>query len=140
MAKIYSIGQLAKECDCKVQTLRYYEEIELIPKPERNSGNQRKYSEAHRTRLNFIRHSRQLGFTLDQIRQILSLTDNPSQPCDQVNAIAEAHLNDVVFKIERLNDIRVELERMVHACSGDKISECRIVEVLSDHSLCCSEH
>lgn len=140
MGKTYSIGQLAKECDCKVQTLRYYEEIALIPKPGRNSGNQRVYSEGHRKKLNFIRHSRQLGFSLDQIRQILSLTDNPNQPCDKVNAIAEKHLSDVIFKIKRLNDIRKELERMVYECSANKISECRIVEVLSDHSLCHSEH
>ena len=140
MKKTYSIGQLAKDCDCKVQTLRYYEEIALIPKPSRNSGNQRVYSENHRKRLNFIRHSRQLGFSLAQIRQILSLTDNPNQPCDQVNTIAEMHLNDVVYKIARLNDIRKELERMVCECSANNISECRIIEVLSDHSLCNSEH
>lgn len=140
MEKTYSIGQLAKECDCKVQTLRYYEEIKLIPTPGRNSGNQRVYSESHRKRVNFIRHSRQLGFSLDQTRQILSLSDEPNQSCSEVNSIAEAHLSDVVYKIERLNDIRKELERMVCACSANKISECRIIEILSDHSLCHFEH
>ena len=140
MEKTFSIGQLAKECGCKVQTLRYYEEIDLIPAPARNRGNQRVYSEDHRKRLNFIRHSRQLGFSLDQIRQILALADNPNQPCDRVNAIAQAHLDEVSSKIARLRDMQIELQRMVSECSADKVADCRIVEVLSNHSLCHSNH
>jgi Cu(I)-responsive transcriptional regulator len=140
MEKTYSIGQLAKECGCKVQTLRYYEEIELIPKPGRNSGNQRVYRENHRKRLNFIRHSRQLGFSLEQIRQILALSDDPGQSCDKVNMIAKAHLDDVTYKIARLQDMQQELARMVRECSADSVADCRIIEVLSNHSLCHSEH
>ena len=140
MEKTFSIGQLAKECGCKVQTLRYYEEIGLIPAPGRNTGNQRVYSEDHRKRLNFIRHSRQLGFSLDQIRQILALTDNPNQPCDQVNTIAKTHLDDVSSKIARLQDMQIELQRMVSECCADRVADCRIVEALSNHSLCHSNH
>lgn len=140
MEKNYSIGQLAKDCNCKVQTLRYYEEIALIPKPGRNSGNQRIYTELHRKRLLFIRHSRQLGFSLEQIRQILALTDDPNQPCDEVNAIAKTHLEEVTYKIARLKDMQKELKRMVCECSADKVADCKIVEVLSNHSLCQTEH
>ena len=140
MEKTFSIGQLAKECGCKVQTLRYYEEIGLIPAPGRNRGNQRVYRDDHRKRLNFIRHSRQLGFSLDQIRQILALTDNPDQSCDQVNAIAKAHLDEVNSKIARLRDMQIELQRMISECCADKVADCRIVEVLSNHSLCQSSH
>ncbi len=140
MGKTFSIGQLAKECGCKVQTLRYYEEIGLIPPPGRNQGNQRIYSNDHRKRLNFIRHSRQLGFSLDQIRQILALADNPNQPCDRVNAIAQAHLDEVSSKIARLRDMQTELQRMVSECSADKVADCRIVEALSNHSLRHSNH
>lgn len=140
MKKTYSIGQLAKNCDCKVQTLRYYEEIELIPKPARNQGNQRIYSETHRKRISFIRHSRQLGFSLDQIRQILNLTDDPDQPCDAVNSIAKEHLDEVTYKITRLQEMQKELERMVNECSAERVADCRIVEVLADHTLCHTEH
>jgi DNA-binding transcriptional MerR regulator len=140
MEKTFSIGQLAKECGCKVQTLRYYEEIGLIPVPGRNRGNQRVYRDDHRKRLNFICHSRQLGFSLDQIRQILALTDNPGQSCDQVNAIAKAHLDEVNSKIARLRDMQIELQRMISECCADKVADCRIVEVLSNHSLCQSNH
>lgn len=140
MKNKYSIGQLAKESDCKVQTLRYYEEIELIPKPERNQGNQRIYNESHRKRINFIRHSRQLGFSLDQIRQILELTDDPTQPCDAVNSIAKEHLDGVTYKIARLQEMQKELERIVNECASKRVAECRIIEVLADHNLCHTQH
>lgn len=140
MEKVFSIGQLAKYCDCKIQTIRYYEDVGLIPKPKRNQGNQRIYDASYGKRLKFIRHSRQLGFSLEKIRQILLLTDTPNQPCDEVNAIAKRHLDEVSSKILRLTDMKNELERMVSECEVNKISECRIIEVLSNHKLCNSEH
>lgn len=140
MKNKFSIGQIAKDCQCKVQTLRYYEEIGLIPKPERNAGNQRVYNITHKKRVKFIRHSRQLGFSLEQIRQILAITDNPNQPCNEVNAIAKSHLDEVSHKIKCLQDLRSELQRMVFECSANRVAECRIVEVLSNHELCNHEH
>lgn len=140
MKTLFSIGQLSKNCDCKPQTLRYYEDIGLIPKPERNQGNQRIYTLSHQKRVKFIRHSRQLGFSLEQIRQILSLTDTPNQPCDEVNTIAQSHLDEVTHKITCLQDMQKELQRMVFECSADRVADCRIVEVLSNHSFCHSEH
>jgi len=140
MKKLFSIGRLAKSCDCKVQTIRYYEEIGLIPQPDRNQGNQRIYTAAYQQRLQFIRHSRQLGFSLEQIRQILMLSDRPNQRCDEVNAIAQSHLDEVARKIMRLTDMQKELQRMVFECSADRVAECRIIEVLSNHTLCQGEH
>jgi len=87
-------------------------------------------------RLKFIRHSRELGFSLEQIREILALSDNPDHSCLQVDQIARSHLKDVESKIERLQGMRKELKRMINQCSGDQIADCRIIEVLSNHQLC----
>lgn len=127
---------MAKAGNCKVQTIRYYEQIGLLPEPERTEGNQRIYTQEHRDRLNFIRHSRELGFSLDQIREILAIIDNPTPSCETVDQIARAHLQEVESKIKLLQRMRKELKRMVTQCSGGHVAECRIIEVLSDHALC----
>ncbi|MDX2423513.1 MAG: helix-turn-helix domain-containing protein [Amphritea sp.] len=139
MAQQFSIGEMAKVGNCKVQTIRYYEEIGMLLKPGRTVGNQRVYTQAHRDRLNFIRHSRELGFSLAQIRTILALNDDPSHCCAEVDKIARAHLSEVESKIARLDDMRTELQRMIGACAGGQVSDCRIIEALSDHSLCLSD-
>jgi len=136
MPEKFSIGQMAKAGNCKVQTIRYYEEIGLLPIPERTEGNQRFYRQDHRNRLAFIRHSRELGFSLDQIRQILAMTDDPNHSCEEVDAIAREHLREVDSRIKRLQSMKKELKRMITQCAGDKVADCRIVEVLSDHELC----
>ncbi len=137
-----SIGLLASETGCKVQTIRYYEEIGLLPEPPRTAGNQRVYDERHVKRLSFIRHSRELGFSLDAIREMLALSDNADQPCETVDRIAKSHLDDVVEKIAQLTSLKKELQRMVKHCKGGRISECRIIEVLADHSHghCLTDH
>ena len=131
-----SIGHLAKETGCKVQTIRYYEQIGLLPPAMRTAGNQRVYSEKERNRLAFIRHARDLGFSLDAIRELLSLSDNPEHSCGKADAIAKAQLKEVEHRIARLESLKGELENMIDQCKGGKISSCRVVEVLSDHSLC----
>ena len=136
MRQRYSIGQLAKAARCKVQTIRYYEQIGLLPEPERNAGNQRIYSQNSKDRLAFIRHSRELGFSLDQIREILTLSDDPHHSCSEVDSIARTHLREVESKIKRLQSMRHELKRMLSECTGNRVADCRIIEVLSDHVLC----
>ncbi len=140
MSGNYSIGKMAKTGNCKVQTIRYYEEVGLLPKPARSAGNQRMYTEMHLKRLSFIRHSRELGFSLEQIRNMLDLTDNPDHSCESVDQIAKSHLADVESKILRLVDMKSELERMIKQCAGNHVGDCRIIEVLSDHHLCVTEH
>ncbi len=139
MAESYSIGQMASIGNCKVQTIRYYEQIGLLPEPERTPGNQRIYSQEQMDRLGFIRHSRELGFSLDRIKEILALTDDPSHPCETVDQIARRHLLEVESRIERLQSMRKELKRMIDQCSGNKVADCRIIEALSNHQLCLSE-
>lgn len=131
-----SIGRMAEAGGCKVQTIRYYEEIGILPEPRRSAGNQRIYAPEHLDRVRFIRHSRDLGFSIDQIRELLALSDDPNRPCGEVDAIARAHLKDVERKIARLEGFRTELKRMITSCTGGKVEQCRIIDTLSDHSKC----
>jgi len=136
-----TIGDLSRETDCKVQTIRYYETVGLMPEAERSPGNQRLYDRSALRRLAFIRHSRDLGFPLEAIRELLDLTDTPADSCQAADAIARAHLEQVEHRIARLQSLKAELERMVAECAGGRIADCRVIEVLSDHSLCqCRTH
>jgi Cu(I)-responsive transcriptional regulator len=128
------IGELARATGCKVQTIRYYEEIGLMPEPARTVGNQRRYDQRHVDRLAFIRHGRELGFSLEAIRELLSLSDRPDQPCDAVDRLARRQLEQVERRLARLMMLRSELERMLEQCAGGKVRDCRVIEALSDHS------
>ncbi|MDR6289281.1 DNA-binding transcriptional MerR regulator [Inquilinus ginsengisoli] len=128
------IGELARRTGCKVQTIRYYEQIGLMPEAARTLGNQRIYGPAHSDRLAFIRHSRELGFPLDAIRQLLTLADDPHQPCATADRIAQEQLAEVQNRIARLEALKIELERMVEQCRHGTIGHCRVIEVLADHS------
>ncbi|MEH6823458.1 MAG: helix-turn-helix domain-containing protein [Motiliproteus sp.] len=141
MVRHYSIGQMASAGSCKVQTIRYYEQIGLLPMPARSEGNQRIYTQDHRDRLGFIRHSRELGFSLEQIREILALNDDPCHSCAEVDQIARKHLQEVESRIKRLQSMRKELKRMINQCDGKQVRECRIIQTLSNHALClASQH
>jgi len=129
-----TIGQLSKATHCKVPTIRYYEEIGLMPAPSRTSGNQRRYGAEHVTRLGFIQHCRELGFRQRAIRDLLALTKHPDQSCESVSEIARTHLNEVNQRIARLSALKLELERMIEVCRGGQIADCRIIETLADHS------
>lgn len=135
-----SIGTLAKRTGTKVQTIRYYEQIGLMPEPGRTDGGQRRYGDAELDRLSFIRHARQLGFGLDAIRELLDLSDHPNRPCEEADAIARRQLRHVDQRMARLEALRTELQRMVHECSGGRSADCRVLEVLRDHSECLTEH
>ncbi len=130
----FTIGHLARSTGCKVQTIRYYEQIGLLPKPARTAGNQRVYGQVQRDRLDFIRHARELGFPVEAIRELLALGDRPEQSCERADRIASAHLKEVEGKIARLTALRAELARMVRSCRRGRIAECRVIEALSDHA------
>lgn len=130
-----TIGELSRQAQVKVPTIRYYEQIGLLATPARTEGQQRRYGLSDVRRLNFIRHARELGFEVDAIRQLLDLTGVPDRSCGEVHEITEAHLEEVKDKIARLTALRDELEAMV-TCDQKRISECRIIEVLADHDQC----
>lgn len=131
-----SIGALAKATDVKIPTIRFYEQIGLLPPPLRAANDRRIYDERTLDRLAFIRHARQLGFAVDAIRVLLQLADDPDQPCDQANALAAEQLTTVEDKIARLERLRDELQRVVSAACQGRVADCRVIEVLSDHRDC----
>ena len=135
-----TIGYLAKKTGTKVQTIRYYEQVGLMPEPGRTDGGQRRYGAAELDRLAFIRHSRDLGFPLEAIRELLDLSDSPEKSCAQIDAVAQRQLKAVEARIARLQSLKAELQRMISECHSDRVADCRILEVLRDHEECLSDH
>ena len=135
-----TIGKLSDTAGVKVPTIRYYEEIGLMPEPERTEGNQRRYVRAHLERLNFIRHARDLGFSVEAIRDLLSLQATPDAPCHDADRIAADNLADVRAKIARLKKLEAELEHIVSECAGGRAGECTVLATLADHALCMTDH
>ncbi|MET3695575.1 MerR family transcriptional regulator [Methylobacterium goesingense] len=131
-----AIGELSRRTGVKVPTIRYYEQVGLMPVPPRSAGSQRRYGEADVARLNFIRHSRELGFEVDAIRELLTMNAHPDRSCADVDLIARRHLAEVDRRIERLMALRGELDRMISECGQGRVGECRVIETLSDHGKC----
>jgi len=132
MKRPLSIGDLAKATGTKVVTIRYYEQIGLLPVPSRTEGNYRTFTREHERRLRFIRRCRDLGFTLDQIRDLLRLSSEENQECAEVDRITAAHLAEIEKKVADLKRLAGELRRLSKSCRGDGlIADCRIIEVLS---------
>ncbi len=125
-----TIGMLGRATDTKVETIRYYERIGLLPSPGRSGGNYRSYGEAELGRLSFIRRARQLGFSLDQVRALLELSDDPRRDCATVDALARGHLAEVERKIADLAALQRELAAMIDSCHGGTVGSCRIIEAL----------
>ena len=136
----FSIGEVSKASAVKVPTIRYYEEIGLLPSPPRTQGNRRSYGEADMRRLAFIRHARELGFEIDAIRTLLVLQDEPDQSCAAADAIARDRLVEVERRIASLTALKAELARMVEGCSHGHVAECRVIEILADHGECEHHH
>jgi Cu(I)-responsive transcriptional regulator len=124
------IGELARSTGTKVETIRFYEKIGLLPAPERTEGNYRDYSQPHLARLSFVRRARDLGFTLDQVRALLTLADDRDQSCGAVDVVARDHLSQIDRKIADLQALRRELDEIISQCGQGAISECRIIEAL----------
>lgn len=125
-----SIGEIARETGASVQTIRYYEAKGLLPKPPRTEGGQRRYGSQHRARLAFIRHARELGFSLDSIGELIRYSDRKDVPCGPVDRIARRQLTEVDRRIERLQRLRTALAAMVADCEGGNVASCRILGAL----------
>jgi DNA-binding transcriptional MerR regulator len=126
-----TIGALAKASATKAETIRYYERIGLMPVPARSAGNYRRYTESDRKRLTFIRKSRTLGFTIEQVRALLRLANLKKESCAEVDLIAAAHLQAIEQKIAALAALGEELRGLIAQCRRGTISECRILEALA---------
>ena len=126
------IGELSKRTGVKPTTIRWYEAEGWLPPPIRTEGGHRSYGDAHIRRLGFLRHARELGFSMEDVRSLLDLGDRPGDDCGAVHAIAASHIEEVDRRIRRLLALRAELERMASHCLGGHIGECRIIEALAD--------
>lgn len=135
-----SIGELSRRTGVKVPTIRYYEQMGLISAPERSEGNQRRYSRRESEQLSFIKHARDLGLSIDAIRELIRLSEHPNQPCADADRIAERHLSDIRGKIAKLQRLERELERMATGCDTGSVSDCYVLQSLSDHTMCAEEH
>jgi len=136
-----SIGDLAQQTGVKVPTIRYYETRGLLAPPRRSAGNQRRYEGAALQRLHFIRHARELGFSLEAIAQLIELQDHPDRSCDAATRIATDQLDAVREKIRRLRTLETELARITEGCNGAGASrDCYVLASLADHALCAQDH
>ena len=138
---MFSIGTLSTRTGVKVPTIRYYEEAGLLPVADRTAGNQRRYTQAGLDRLGFIKHARDLGFSIPAIRALIDLHDHPDKSCATATAIATDQLDDVRAKIARLQRLESELSRIATACDGHGMAQdCHVLAALSDHDLCDTQH
>ncbi|OAO04844.1 MerR family transcriptional regulator [Sphingomonadales bacterium EhC05] len=129
------IGALAKATGTKVETVRYYEKIGLLPLAARTTANYRDYGSEHLARLSFIRRARDLGFTLKALSELLTLSDDREQSCEAVDDIASRHLAKIDQKIDDLTTLRSELDRVISACQHGKVGDCKIIETLAPRPL-----
>ena len=126
----FTIGSLSKGTGCKIETIRYYERIGLLPKPPRSQGGHRLYEEEHLKRLTFIRRSRELGFTLHEVRGLLRLVDGGEYSCAEVKALTLDHVAEVRRKLADLRKVKKVLEEMAAECEGGEVPECPIIDAL----------
>jgi DNA-binding transcriptional MerR regulator len=135
-----TIGDLSKATGVKIPTIRYYEQMGLLSHAGRSEGNQRRYSTEERERLAFIRHARDLGLTIDAIRELIELSQHPEHPCRDADRIAAEQLATVRQKIARLRKLEAELERITTHRHANQISDCYVIRALANHDLCSDEH
>lgn len=136
----YSIGELSARAGVKVPTIRYYESIGLIDSPSRTEGNQRRYSTGDLGRLRFIAHARAMGFPMASLRELLRLSRHADAPCADLDALVRGRLAEVDERLARLTALRGELAAILESHHHGTVADCRVVEVLSDHSECATEH
>lgn len=137
---MYTIGAMSKATGVKVPTIRYYEEIGLLAEPGRNAGNQRRFDQAGMDALGFIKHARDLGFGLDDIRALMGLDGQLGDDCAEADQIARSQLQNVRDRIAKLEQLATELERISHLCDGGNGGCCKVLTALGDHSQCTGDH
>lgn len=125
------IGDVAKATGLKVETVRFYEAEGMISPPRRSGGNYRLYEKSHLERLSFIKRSRDLGFTMDEVRELMRLADDPAGSCTKVDAIATRHVAAIDRKLADLQALRAGLKERLDCCDRTTISHCRIIGALS---------
>ena len=127
-----TIGAISRATGINVETIRYYERIGLLPAPPRTRSNYRAYTSIEQKRLNFVRRTRNLGFSIDEIRALLRLSDNADTDCCEVTKIAQNHLAETERKIMDLQALADELRSLIASCAGGvSVLDCRIIEAFA---------
>lgn len=127
----FPIGALSAATGVNIETIRYYEKIGLMPAPPRTDGRQRVYDASHLKRLTFIRRGRELGFSLDQIRELLGLVRGHDLTCADVKTMTDAHVTDIRRKVKDLKKLERVLTDLSAQCCGDAVPDCPILDALS---------
>jgi Cu(I)-responsive transcriptional regulator len=125
-----NIGQAAAASGVSAKMIRHYEEVGMLPAAKRTESGYRQYGDADVQTLRFIRHSRDLGFSLPEITELLSLWQNRRRSSRQVKALAQAHIEELNEKLKELQAVKATLEHLVHCCHGDDRPDCPIIESL----------
>ena len=126
-----TIGALSARTGVKIDTIRYYERIGILPKPARSSGGHRLYAGEHKKRIEFIRRARELGFSLDQVRVLLGLAGGGRVTCAKVKNITEKHIAEIRRRVKDLKRLERVLIDMVAQCRADEALDCPILEALA---------
>jgi MerR family copper efflux transcriptional regulator len=129
--ELMNIGQAAKVSGVSAKMIRHYEEVGLVPPPGRTDAGYRQYTGSDVHTLRFIRHARDLGFSIRQIGELVGLWRNRRRPSRSVKALAEAHIKSLEEKAQELLAMKATLEHLVHCCNGDDRPDCPILESLS---------
>lgn len=129
-AENHPIGELSRLCGVNIETIRYYERIKMLPPPPRTASGRRIYGSTDLRTLTFIRRSRELGFSLDEIRALLRLAGPEKASCREVRAIAAHHLEDIRAKLSDLKKLERLLAKTVARCSGNTAPDCPVLDIL----------
>lgn len=132
MSTPMNIGQAAHATGVSAKMIRHYESVGLFPEARRTEAGYRLYGDKELATLRFIRHSRDLGFSLEQIRALLDLWQNRRRPSRTVKALAQTHLDEIDQKLRELQAMRATLSHLVHCCAGDDRPDCPIIDSLAD--------
>ncbi|WP_339827256.1 helix-turn-helix domain-containing protein [uncultured Parasphingorhabdus sp.] len=123
-------GKLAKIAGCNIETIRYYENIELLRAVDRTSSGHRVYSFEDQARLRFILRARELGFSIAELRELLSLVDSHEYTCGEVLAVTNDHITNIQQKISDLKRLEKTLLDMAQECDGGEVPDCAIVDTM----------
>lgn len=126
-----NIGQAAKASGVSAKMVRHYESVGLFPEAARTEAGYRQYTDKDVGTLRFVRQARDLGFSIEQIRELLGLWQNQRRPSRQVKALAQAHIQELDEKLRELHAMKATLEHLVHCCHGDDRPDCPIIDNLA---------
>ena len=130
LRKAYLIGAMSQETGVNIETIRYYERIGIMPKPDRTEGGNRQYNHDQLKRLFFIRRCRELGFRIEEIRELLQMVDGDNFLCGEVHAMTMDHLNSVKKKLSDLRRLEKSLKTMAAECSKGDVPNCPVIDTL----------